>query len=61
MINSNLILIDGISGSGKSTTAQRLYLHLLRLGHDVQWFYEHDTAHPILPYHEIEAALDSGA
>jgi hypothetical protein len=42
-----LILIEGLTGAGKSTTAQRLWLHLERHGHAARWFYEHDTSHPI--------------
>jgi hypothetical protein len=48
-MKAKLILIDGLTGAGKSTTAQRLWLHLERHGHAAQWFYEHDTAHPIWP------------
>lgn len=47
MIDTKLILIEGLSGAGKSTIAQRLWLHLCRQGFEARWFYEHDTAHPI--------------
>jgi hypothetical protein len=61
MIASKLILIDGMTGSGKSTTAQRLCLHLNRLGHAARWFYEHDTTHPIWQPEEQSRMLDKGA
>jgi hypothetical protein len=60
MIDTNLILIDGLTGSGKSTTAQRLWLHLVRHGHDAQWFYEHDTAHPIWRWSERFQMAEAG-
>ncbi|MEW6236331.1 MAG: hypothetical protein AB1656_13170 [Candidatus Omnitrophota bacterium] len=60
MISTNLILIEGISGSGKSTTAQRLYLNMIRQGIDAQWFYEHEVPHPIFHADEVEAALKTG-
>lgn len=47
MIDTRLILIEGLSGAGKSTTAQRLWLNLRRQGFEARWFYEHDTTHPI--------------
>ena len=54
---AKLVLIDGLTGSGKSTTAQRLWLHLTRLGHPARWFYEHDTTHPIWPPDEQSALV----
>jgi thymidylate kinase len=45
----NLILIEGIAGSGKSSTAHLVGLHLAKLGYDVQWWFEQDEAHPIYP------------
>ena len=47
MIATKLICIDGISGSGKSTTSQRLWLHLRKNGHDARWCYEHGPDCPI--------------
>jgi thymidylate kinase len=43
-----LVFIDGIPGSGKSTTAQRLCLHLASLGARARWWYEHEQGHPVL-------------
>ena len=47
MSDTRLICFEGMPGSGKSTTSQRLWLHLLRNGRDARWVYEHDTTHPI--------------
>lgn len=49
MIDTQLILIDGLTGSGKSTTAQRLWLYLERCIPSARWLYEHDAEHPIWP------------
>jgi hypothetical protein len=63
MINTHLILIDGISGSGKSYTAQFLAMHLQRNHYQAKWFYETEIPHPIYQYdelaHSIEVALPS--
>ncbi len=53
MIQTNLILIDGLSGSGKSYTAQYLALNLQRNGHQAKWVYEHEVAHPIYPCEDL--------
>ena len=57
MINTNLICVDGLPGSGKSTTAQLLSIHLVRNGHKAEWFYEHQVSHPIYRYHNLEKAF----
>jgi thymidylate kinase len=56
MIPTNLILVDGIPGAGKSTTAQLLCLHLEKLGYHVNWIFEQDPKHPIYLFHEILAS-----
>src|SRR5215471_10932274 len=60
MIHTRLICIEGMPGSGKSTTSQRLWLHLLRNGCDSRWVYEHDTTHPIWKFEEQRAVVESG-
>ncbi len=60
MIDTKLICIDGVTGSGKSTTAQRLCFHLMRLGYDVNWYWEHDSAHPIYGLAEMTEMLQTG-
>ena len=61
MINTKLILLDGMTGVGKSTTAQRLWLHLERQGQAAQWFYEHDVAHPIWQTAEWIQLVEAGS
>jgi hypothetical protein len=47
-----LVLIDGLPGSGKSTTAHALCLHLTRLGHAARWYWELEAPHPVLEFQE---------
>jgi len=47
MINTKLIFVDGISGSGKSTTAHYLARQLEKNGIKVKWFYEQEKDHPL--------------
>jgi len=60
MSDTRLICFEGIPGSGKSTTSQRLWLHLLRNGRDARWVYEHDTTHPIWKFEEQREIVESG-
>ena len=53
-LNTNLILVDGLPGSGKSTTAQLVWLQLVRSGYDASWFFEHQSSHPIYKYDDPE-------
>jgi len=46
MLNTKLIFVDGISGSGKSTTAHYLARQLVKNGFKVKWFYEQEKIHP---------------
>lgn len=55
--NAKLILVDGFAGSGKSTTAQRLWLSLARTGHDAAWIHEHESHHPVFQYGDVEELL----
>ena len=52
MIDTKLIFIDGLPGSGKSTTAQYLFRHLQRNGFHARVFHEGQMNHPI--HDEIE-------
>ena len=56
-----LIFIEGLPGSGKSTTTQQLWLHLESLGREARWWYEHDAGHPVILYNRAVAARDSDA
>jgi thymidylate kinase len=46
MINTKLIFVDGISGSGKSTTAHYLYRQLVKNGIKTKWYFETDQSSP---------------
>ncbi len=48
---TNLILVDGLPGAGKSTTAQFLALQFQRQQIPACWFYELDHNHPIHAFH----------
>nr|QEO74252.1 hypothetical protein [uncultured bacterium] len=61
MIDTKLLLLDGLTGAGKSTTAQRLWLHLERQGYAARWFYEHDVCHPIWRPDEQARMAEAGA
>src|SRR5262249_32067559 len=61
MRDTRLILIEGLPGSGKSTTAQWL-CHLLEgSGVAARWFHEQDTHHPVYRYDELQAAARRSA
>jgi hypothetical protein len=47
-------------GSGKSTTAHMLSLHMTRHGLPARWHYEHESPHPIFHYPDILAAIEEG-
>lgn len=49
MQGTKLILVEGLPGSGKSTTAHLLTRQLRRQSYDARWYYEQQTPHP-LPY-----------
>jgi len=65
MLQTKLILLDGVPGSGKSTLAQTLLRHLRRQGIPARWWYE-DVAHPVYVFHDsaslrrVLAELSSG-
>jgi hypothetical protein len=44
---SRLVLVEGLPGAGKSTTAQHLVLHAGRHGHRARWAYEEEAGHPV--------------
>lgn len=48
MIKTKLILVDGIPGSGKSTTAHFIYRQIEKNGIKVKWVYEEENKHPLL-------------
>jgi thymidylate kinase len=50
----DLIFVEGVPGTGKSTTAQFIAHQLTRHGRPAQWFYEEQTPNPFVP--EIDPA-----
>ena len=48
MLNTKLILVDGITGSGKSTTAHYIARQMEKNGIKVKWLYEQENKHPLL-------------
>lgn len=57
MINTKLILIDGITGSGKSTTAQFLAKQLNENDIKVKWYHEDEYNHPLGYEEDVEVFL----
>ena len=47
MINTKLILVDGITGSGKSTTAQFIARQLEKNGIKARWYNELEIGNPL--------------
>jgi len=48
MIQTKLILIDGMTGSGKSTTAHFLARQMAKNNINVRWFHEEENNHPLV-------------
>ena len=66
MLQTKLILLEGVPGAGKSTLAQTLLRHLVRHGIPARWWYEEDADHPVYVFHDhaslqhVLAELSSG-
>ena len=45
-ITNRIILLEGITGAGKSDVAEYITERLIRRGEDAQWFEENDYEHP---------------
>jgi hypothetical protein len=56
-LTARLILVDGFAGTGKSSTAQQIWLDLAAEGRRAVWFHEHQVDHPIFQYGEIAELL----
>ncbi|QSO55077.1 hypothetical protein JZ785_11360 [Alicyclobacillus curvatus] len=55
MSNFKLILVEGIPGSGKSTTAQYISRCLEQNGIPSEWFYEENSNHPVYAFDSLES------
>ncbi|MFW9849672.1 MAG: hypothetical protein ACFFF4_11045 [Candidatus Thorarchaeota archaeon] len=53
-MKSRLILIDGIPGSGKSTTANYIHRQLLRSSIEARWFHELEESNPLFDVEYIQ-------
>lgn len=51
MRDTHIILLDGLPCTGKSTTTQRIGVHLQKQGIDARWFLEIDEAYPVFTAH----------
>ncbi len=56
-----IIFVDGLPGSGKSTTAQRLSLHLRRQGYRARWIFEHEEPHPLFSDERVRALREQSS
>lgn len=55
MRTTHLILIEGLSGSGKSTMAHYLSRQLTLHNIEHTWWYEEDKWHPLYPFHDMSS------
>jgi ABC-type oligopeptide transport system ATPase subunit len=58
MIKTKLILVDGISGSGKSTTAHFIARQMEKNGIKVKWYFECEKTHPLYEIEKIKEESD---
>jgi hypothetical protein len=56
-VAANLILTDGVPGSGKSVAAQTIARRLRGAGQPARWWYEEELGHPIYLFRDM-ASLD---
>ncbi|WP_127529290.1 P-loop NTPase family protein [Paenibacillus kobensis] len=55
MVNTKLIMVEGIPGSGKSTTAQFISQVLNSRGYHHKWWYEEEKGHPVYIYDDYNS------
>ncbi|MBP1994566.1 hypothetical protein [Paenibacillus eucommiae] len=55
MQNTKLIMVEGLPGSGKSTTAQLISHLLQRRGCSTKWWYEEEQGHPVYVYDDLKS------
>lgn len=56
-----IVFVEGICGSGKSTTGHLLTLHMQSNGHAAEWIYEHKFHHPLYVDRDIQLAREEGS
>ena len=56
LLDTKLIVVDGLPGSGKSTTCQWLELQLQRSGIKARWLPEAEIPHPLWWYTQWDGA-----
>jgi len=59
MLNTKLIFIDGLTGSGKSTFAHYLARQLEKNGIETRWLYEVEVDHPLIEFTKADQESDS--
>jgi deoxyadenosine/deoxycytidine kinase len=57
LVKHRCILVEGMPGTGKSTTSQALATQLTANGVPVRWFYEKDKQHPFMPDYGVKFEL----
>ncbi|UVI28495.1 AAA family ATPase [Paenibacillus spongiae] len=58
-MKTKLICIEGIPGSGKSSTAQYISRKLGELGYKHKWWYEEELGHPVYVYTDAASAMQT--
>jgi thymidylate kinase len=59
MIDTKLILVEGLPGSGKSTTAQFVSKCLSESGIENKWWYEEEKGHPVYLFNSDESMKET--
>ena len=59
MRDTRLVFVEGLTGSGKSTSAQWLCRLLESNGLPVTWYHELDMHHPVVRYNDVERTARS--
>jgi thymidylate kinase len=55
LIETKLILFEGVPGSGKSTLAQTILRRLEHHGIPARWWYEEDANHPVYIFQDQQS------
>jgi hypothetical protein len=56
-----IVFVEGVCGSGKSTTGHLLTLHMQSNGHAAEWIYEHKFHHPLYVDKDVQLARGDGS